>query len=80
MTEPCPRCDWKVNREEGDEAYAECPNCELPVREFDMARSLKRLQEKLEIARGALADIALSDDMTLEVAKNKAARIYRETS
>lgn len=30
----------------------------------------------LEIARGALADIAVSEDMTLSMARNKARRIY----
>lgn len=34
--------------------------------------------EKLEIALGALADIACSDDMTLTLARKKALRIYRE--
>lgn len=80
MSEECPRCDWKVNRQEGDESYAECPNCELPVREFHMARNFKKLRHKLLLARGALADIGFSNDMTLEVAKDKAARIYRETA
>lgn len=35
-------------------------------------------EEKLEIALGALADIAFSDDMTFEGMKHKAARIYKE--
>lgn len=39
----------------------------------------KRQQRNLDLARGALADIANSADMTLEIARNKALRIYRET-
>jgi len=35
-------------------------------------------EEKLQIAVGALADIGFSEDMTLEVARNKAKRIYEE--
>ncbi len=38
------------------------------------------LQAKLEIARSALTDIALSNDMTLKLAQNKALRIYGETA
>ncbi len=34
--------------------------------------------EKLEIALGVLADIAMSDDMTLDLARAKATRIYEE--
>lgn len=34
--------------------------------------------EKLEIAIGALADIAFATDMTLERARKKAKRIYEE--
>lgn len=34
--------------------------------------------EKLELAIMHLADIAFSDDMTLEIAKAKAKRIYEE--
>lgn len=34
----------------------------------------------LEAARAALADIAFSDDMTLEVAKAKARRVYESTA
>jgi hypothetical protein len=34
--------------------------------------------DMLQLAVGTLADIAFSDDMTLEVAKHKAARIYQE--
>jgi hypothetical protein len=34
----------------------------------------------LELARGALADIAFSDDMTLELARAKAKRVYDETT
>ena len=33
-------------------------------------------EEKLELAIGALADIAFSADMTIEIAKRKAERIY----
>ena len=36
------------------------------------------IDEKLELAIGALADIAFSDDMTEEVRKAKAKRIYQE--
>ena len=36
------------------------------------------LVEMLDIASGALADIAHGEDMTLTVAKNKASRIYKE--
>jgi hypothetical protein len=32
----------------------------------------------LQLALGALADIAISEDMTLEIARNKAKRIYDE--
>jgi hypothetical protein len=38
------------------------------------------LAADIQTLRGTLADIALSEDMTLEVAKNKAARMYRETA
>jgi hypothetical protein len=38
------------------------------------------MKEQLQIARGALADIANSTDMTLELARKKAARIYSETA
>lgn len=34
----------------------------------------------VQILRGALADIATSDDMTLEIARAKAKRIYDETA
>ncbi len=36
--------------------------------------------EKLEIALGALADIALSEDMNEETRRMKAKRIYEELS
>lgn len=36
-----------------------------------------RVAEQLDEARAALADIALSDDMTLDVARRKALRAYR---
>ena len=36
------------------------------------------LAEALEVALGALADIALSSDMTLALARQKAKRIYDE--
>lgn len=35
-------------------------------------------REALDLAIGALADIAFSSDMSLEVARNKAKRIYEE--
>lgn len=38
------------------------------------------IDEALALARGALADIAHSDDMTLVIARRKAARIYAETA
>jgi len=34
----------------------------------------------LEVLRGALADIAFSDDMTLEIARAKAKRVYESTA
>lgn len=37
------------------------------------------LLEALEMARCALADIANSEDMTLELAQRKAGRIYKDT-
>lgn len=37
------------------------------------------IYQKLQIARGALADIAYSKDMSLDGIKKKAARIYKET-
>lgn len=37
---------------------------------------LAALKERLQIAVGALADIAYSKDMTLELAQKKSARIY----
>jgi hypothetical protein len=46
-----------------------CPFCELDV-----------LSAQLDLARGALADIGWSDDMTLETAVSKARRIYKETA
>lgn len=36
------------------------------------------LQRLLDIALGALADIAISEDLTLQGAKRKAQRIYDE--
>jgi len=39
----------------------------------------ERLLRRLDRCRGALADIALSEDMTLELAQKKANRIYGET-
>lgn len=40
---------------------------------------IERLQRLLQISRGALADIAVSTDMTLTLARKKANRIYEET-
>lgn len=42
------------------------------------ADALDAQAEQLQMALGALADIATSQDMTLETARNKAARIYAE--
>jgi hypothetical protein len=38
------------------------------------------LREALQRARGALADIARSNDMTLAIARKKAQRVYEETT
>lgn len=37
-----------------------------------------RAEERLQVALAALADIANSQDMTLEIAKRKAGRVYLE--
>lgn len=42
----------------------------------DAINRIESLSRELEQARGALADIAFSDDMTLVVARAKAKRIY----
>ena len=36
--------------------------------------------EAIQKLRGALADIAFSEDMTLDLARRKAKRIYEETA
>lgn len=41
---------------------------------------LTEAADEIERLRGALADIAFSDDMTLEVARSKAKRIYEENA
>lgn len=46
------------------------------LRECDHHRAQR---QNLDIARGALADIAYSDDMYLMLARKKAHRIYSET-
>lgn len=40
--------------------------------------ALQDTREKLEVVLGALADIAFSKDMTIELARAKAKRIYEE--
>ena len=55
---------------------------ELQCRCFDASEEISKLRQQrkdLELARGALADIANSDDMTITVARKKAKRIYIET-
>ena len=39
----------------------------------------KLQRERLDTARGALADIGTSADMTLRIARKKARRVYSET-
>jgi len=46
----------------------------------DADENIEYLRTQLQIARGALADIAKSNDMTLELARRKAARIYAATA
>lgn len=47
------------------------------VTEVDTLKALNRvLVAQLTLALGALADIALSDDMTLDTARKKAKRIH----
>lgn len=43
-----------------------------------MAGARPNVRRLLEIALGALADIAHSEDMTLTLARNKAKRIYND--
>jgi len=52
------------------------------LRDEELRPALERiasLQELLQIARGALADIGVSSDMTLTMARKKAKRIYIDT-
>ena len=65
------RYDISVDYERTEQGYW--------VRHDDHLAAVERLTEALDAARGALADIANSDDMTLELARTKAARIYAET-
>ena len=50
----------------------------MTVEEWDMARcrAYASLKAENEALLGGLADIAYSDDMTLDVAQKKAARLY----
>lgn len=45
-----------------------------------MQPAQEQLQELLQIAMGALADIAVSKDVSLTLARRKARRIYNEIS
>lgn len=45
----------------------------------EVAKERERWEHSLNAARGALADIATSVDMTLELAQRKAWRVYSET-
>lgn len=51
----------------------------LPERDQLRAR-VAELEDRLQIARGALADIAGSKDMTLTIARVKSRRVYDETA
>lgn len=70
------------------EEWVWVPNCDcIPPEGDDMSKPWLRecdhhlaQRKALELARGALADIANSDDMTLTVARKKARRIYLATT
>lgn len=51
--------------------------CETPNTEGEPCFGLVRLRTENATMRGALADIAYSDDMTLKIAKAKADRVYK---
>ncbi len=42
------------------------------------SQALAELDRRLNVAIGALADIAFSEDMNFDLARRKAARIYEE--
>lgn len=36
VSQPCTSCGWECTWESGDEDWAACPNCDLPVKHFAM--------------------------------------------
>lgn len=56
----------------------ECETATSPSLCLHRADDVLELIETIDRLRGALADIALTEDMTLEVARHKATRVYQE--
>ena len=49
--EPCPSCGWEMSWHDGEEDWASCPNCDLPVKFFGMAKGLEAVKAREEAVK-----------------------------